>query len=91
MQSVNVQADDEFNTAQIQIPEFTTPICKVIRRNGQVTDFDGGKIHLALTKAFLDVEGSSASGSARIHDTVKQLTEQVVDCLLYTSPSPRDS
>ena len=55
MQSVNVQADEEFNAAQIQIPEFTTPTCKVIRRNGQVTDFDGGKIHLALTKAFLEL------------------------------------
>lgn len=86
MQSVNVQADEEFNAAQIQIPEFTTPTCKVIRRNGQVTDFDGGKIHLALTKAFLDVEGSSASGSARIHDTVKQLTEQVVEALFRRMP-----
>ncbi len=86
MQSVNVQADEEFNAAQIQIPEFTTPTCKVIRRNGQVTDFDGGKIHLALTKAFLDVEGRSASGSARIHDTVKQLTEQVMDGLFRRMP-----
>ncbi|MGB0847919.1 MAG: ribonucleoside-diphosphate reductase subunit alpha [Thiolinea sp.] len=86
MQSVNVQAAEDFNDAQIQIPEFTTPMCKVIRRNGQVTDFDGGKIHVALTKAFLDVEGSSASGSARIHDTVKQLTEQVVEALFRRMP-----
>jgi ribonucleoside-diphosphate reductase alpha chain len=65
----------------------TTPCsCKVIRRNGQVTDFDGSKIQVAMTKAFLDVEGSQASGSARIHDTVRKLTAQVVDALLRRTP-----
>jgi ribonucleoside-diphosphate reductase alpha chain len=63
-----------------------TPKCKVIRRNGQVTDFDGSKILVAMTKAFLDVEGSQASGSARIHDRVRNLTEQVVDALLRRTP-----
>nr|CAA6829329.1 MAG: Ribonucleotide reductase of class Ia (aerobic), alpha subunit (EC [uncultured Thiotrichaceae bacterium] len=86
MQSANVQTLDDNQELQIQIPEFITPVCKVIRRNGQVTDFDGGKIHVALTKAFLDVEGMSASGSARIHDTVKQLTEQVVAGLFRRMP-----
>ncbi len=86
MQSANVQPLDNNNELQIQIPEFITPVCKVIRRNGQVTDFDGGKIHVALTKAFLDVEGLSASGSARIHDTVKELTEQVVAGLFRRMP-----
>jgi ribonucleoside-diphosphate reductase alpha chain len=60
--------------------------CKVIRRNGQVTDFDGSKIQIAMTKAFLDVEGSQASGSARIHDTVRKLTEQVLEALLRRTP-----
>ncbi|OQX15293.1 MAG: ribonucleoside-diphosphate reductase subunit alpha [Thiothrix lacustris] len=59
---------------------------KVIRRNGQVTDFDGSKIQVAMTKAFLDVEGSNAAGSARIHDTVRKLTAQVVDALLRRTP-----
>ncbi|CAA6820837.1 MAG: Ribonucleotide reductase of class Ia (aerobic), alpha subunit (EC, partial [uncultured Thiotrichaceae bacterium] len=86
MQSANVQPLDTNDEPQIRIPEFITPVCKVIRRNGQVTDFDGGKIHVALTKAFLDVEGLSASGSARIHDTVKALTEQVVAGLFRRMP-----
>ncbi|HRJ51442.1 MAG TPA: ribonucleoside-diphosphate reductase subunit alpha [Candidatus Thiothrix moscowensis] len=71
-------------------PVFSTPQipfqCKVIRRNGQVTDFDGSKIQVAMTKAFLDVEGSHASGSARIHDTVRKLTEQVIEALLRRTP-----
>ncbi len=50
---------------------------KVIRRNGKVTPFDRSKIEVALTKAFLDVEGRSGAASSRIRDTVKQLAEQV--------------
>lgn len=68
------------------MPDNNLYSCKVIRRNGQVTDFDGSKIQVAMTKAFLDVEGSHASGSARIHDTVRKLTAQVVDALLRRTP-----
>lgn len=59
---------------------------KVIRRNGQVTPFDGSKIAIALTKAFLDVEGGSAAGSSRIHDTVNKLSKQVNECLFRRMP-----
>ncbi|MEW8431893.1 MAG: hypothetical protein G8D61_19375, partial [gamma proteobacterium symbiont of Ctena orbiculata] len=34
---------------------------QVIRRNGKVTHFDPGKISVAMTKAFLAVEGGSAA------------------------------
>ena len=50
---------------------------KVIRRNGKVTPYDPSKIKVALTKAFLAVEGGQAAESKRVHDTVAQLTEQV--------------
>ncbi len=51
---------------------------RVIRRNGKITPFDAAKIEMAMTKAFLAVEGASAAASTRIHETVKQLTDQVV-------------
>jgi len=50
---------------------------QVIRRNGKVTDFDSSKIAIAITKAFLAIEGDSAQDSARIHDVVAKITEQV--------------
>ncbi|MEI2421329.1 hypothetical protein V6O07_13730, partial [Arthrospira platensis SPKY2] len=34
---------------------------QVIRRNGKVTGFDSSKIAVAITKAFLAVEGGSAA------------------------------
>jgi ribonucleoside-diphosphate reductase alpha chain len=59
-------------------PTPTEPGYRIIRRNGSVTPFDPTKITVALTKAFLAVEGSVAAGSRRVHDVVKDLTEQVV-------------
>ena len=57
------------------------PGYRVIRRSGGVTPFDPTKITVALTKAFLAVEGSTAAASRRVHDVVEMLTEQVVSAL----------
>ena len=54
------------------------PAFQVIRRNGAVTPFDPTKIAVAVTKAFLAVEGAGAAGSRRVHDVVAGLTEQIV-------------
>ena len=43
---------------------------QVIRRNGDVVAFQPDKIAVALTKAFLAVEGSQGSASSRIRDLV---------------------
>lgn len=59
----------------------TQPGYRVIRRNGAVTPFDATKITVALTKAFLAVEGSTAAGSRRVHDVVEDLAEQVLSTL----------
>ncbi len=59
---------------------------KVIRRNGKVTGFDATKITVAMTKAFLAVEGGQAAASARVHETVADLTRQVVDALFRRHP-----
>jgi ribonucleoside-diphosphate reductase alpha chain len=56
----------------------TEPGYQVIRRNGAVTPFDSSKITVALTKAFLAVEGSSAAASRRVHDAVAELASQIV-------------
>ena len=50
---------------------------KVIKRNGTVVPYTDDKIALALTKAFLAVEGGTAAASPRIRELVAELTEQV--------------
>lgn len=59
---------------------------RVIRRNGKVTRFDDSKISVAVTKAFLGVEGSTAAASRRIHETIQDLTSQVVNALTRRMP-----
>ncbi len=59
---------------------------QVIRRNGQVTPFDAGKISVAITKAFLAVEGGPAAASRRIHDSVARLTVQVAQAVTRRLP-----
>ncbi len=54
---------------------------KVIRRNGKVTAFDASKIQIAVTKAFLAVDGAAAAASASMRQKVDALTQQVVQAL----------
>ena len=69
------------------IETFATGELKVIRRNGKVTHFDANKIAVAMTKAFLAVEGGSAAASRRVHDLVQTLTTQLSEALVRRNPA----
>jgi ribonucleoside-diphosphate reductase alpha chain len=60
---------------------------KTIKRNGKVVAFDSNKIKLAMTKAFLAVEGGSAAASNRIHETVSRLANQINKIFTRRLPS----
>src|SRR5690606_37137829 len=60
---------------------------RVIKRNGTVVPYTDDKITVAITKAFLAVEGGTAAASSRIHDTVTRLTEQVTATFKRRMPS----
>ncbi len=66
---------ESLGTHEAQLP------MQVIRRNGTVSKFDAGKISVAMTKAFLAVEGHTAAASRRVHEVVEQLTAEVVSAL----------
>lgn len=69
-------------------PSATAPgQLRVIKRNGSVVGFDAEKISIAITKAFLAVEGQQASGSSRVRDRVAQLTEMVMNTFKRRLPS----
>lgn len=73
-QSFEVSADDRYLKY------------KVLRRNGNVAEFQPHKISVAMTKAFLAVEGSQGEESSKIRDLVRKLTEQVINTLLQRLP-----
>jgi len=60
--------------------------CRVIRRNGAVVGFEPSKISVAMTKAFLAVNGSQGAASARIRELVGGLTDTVVGALVRRQP-----
>jgi ribonucleoside-diphosphate reductase alpha chain len=57
------------------------PGIQVIRRNGSFSAFDASKISVAITKAFVAVEGTEATASRRIRQAVESLTQQIVETL----------
>src|SRR2546421_1502567 len=59
---------------------------KVIRRNGAVVGFEPAKISVAVTKAFLAVNGAQGAASARIRELVAGLTEAAVGALIRRQP-----
>ncbi len=60
---------------------------KVIRRNGAVVGFEPPKIAIAVTKAFIAVNGGQGAASARVREQVAHLTESVVNALMRRQPS----
>src|SRR5215475_638320 len=59
---------------------------KVIRRNGAVVGFEPSKIAIALTKAFLAVNGGQSAASARVRELTAHLTDVVVAALMRRKP-----
>jgi len=59
---------------------------KVIRRNGSVVAFEPSKITIAMTKAFLAINGGQGAASARVREQVAKLTEGVVAALVKRKP-----
>ncbi|MCY3622336.1 MAG: ribonucleoside-diphosphate reductase subunit alpha [Gammaproteobacteria bacterium] len=60
---------------------------RVIKRNGSVVPYDDDKIQVALTKAFLAVEGGTAAASSRVRDIVATLTDQVTSTYRRRMPT----
>ena len=58
----------------------------IIRRNGAVVGFEPGKIAIAMTKAFLAVNGGQGAASARVRELVDALTAQAVNALVRNRP-----
>jgi ribonucleoside-diphosphate reductase alpha chain len=81
------QAFGQAQGAQALAPQVTYADYKVIRRNGSVVSFEPSKIAIAVTKAFLAVNGGQGAASARVRELVEQLTQNVVRALLRSRPN----
>ncbi len=77
----------QFATSAAPLTEATWTQYHIIRRNGSVVNFEPSKIGIALTKAFLAVNGGQGAASARVRELVDSLTRQVVLALVRGRPN----
>ncbi len=67
--------------------ETLLPTLQVIRRNGAAVQFNLDKISIAITKAFLAVEGNQSAASQRVRDQVATLSQLVSAALMRRLPA----
>ncbi len=92
VESQNLQHNpDNSDTPQSHITPSVTATApgqlKVIKRNGTVVPYTDDKISVAITKAFLAVEGGTAAASPRIRELVATLTGQISSVFQRRLPS----
>lgn len=80
---------DQSDLPPVRTGESTEPGYSLIKRNGTLSPLDASKISVALTKAFIAVEGNSATASRRIHEIVEGLTADIVTALTRRSSEGR--
>lgn len=78
---------DEATPSQLIKPASGLGEYRIIRRNGAVVGFEPSKISIAVTKAFLAVNGGQGAASARVREMVEQLTTSVVSALVRRQPT----
>lgn len=76
----------DFSSAP-SMPDSRYSQYKIIRRNGSVVAFEPNKISIAMTKAFIAVNGGQGVASARVREVVARLTDDVVNALIRRQPA----
>ena len=86
-QSEEKEQKPQQTTKQQAKPAIAPGQMRVIKRNGSVVSYDAEKIAIAITKAFLAVEGGAAAASTRIHNEVNELANAVTRTFNRRMPS----
>ncbi len=83
----NVMPPPAGGTSSSLQPQVSLVDYRIIRRNGSVVGFEPSKISIAVTKAFLAVNGGQGAASARVRELVEQLTNLIVGALVRRQPA----
>ena len=84
---INQPAPPQANTIPPSVAATAPGQLKIIKRNGMVVPFTEDKISVAMTKAFLAVEGGTAAASPRVRELVTNLTFQITETFHRRLPS----
>lgn len=88
--SKSMGANKSQDNHQVSEAEFAATMpgqLHVIKRNGKISNYDDSKINVAITKAFLAIEGGQAAASTRIHELVANITNQMSDTFKRRMPT----
>ena len=85
--SNSTRTNEPNNEQAISTSDTAPGQLRVIKRNGAVVGYDESKISVAITKAYLAVEGGNAAASSRIHESVSQLGRQITGIFRRRMPS----
>ena len=85
MDDVRPTPNSSLSTGSVQATLL--PTLQVIRRNGAAVAFILDKISIAITKAFLAVEGNQSAASQRVRDQVVTLSQLVNNALMRRLPA----
>jgi ribonucleoside-diphosphate reductase alpha chain len=84
--NLSINLEEKVSTTFLSMLNINFSDYKIIRRNGSVVNFEPTKISVAMSKAFLAVDGDNSGVSARVRELVEQLTQNVVRALLRSRP-----
>src|SRR5690606_8995763 len=83
----SAQPDTHSSSSAAKLSATAPGQLRVIKRNGTVVPYDDSKVSVAMTKAFLAVEGGTAAASSRVHETMYNLTAQISSTFKRRMPS----
>ncbi|HHF7348809.1 TPA: ribonucleoside-diphosphate reductase subunit alpha [Legionella feeleii] len=87
MSEILESVKDVPQTSQLELTATAPGLLKTIKRNGKVVSYDDNKIKVAITKAFIAVEGGNAAASNRIHQQIDEITQRVTQAFKRRHPS----
>ena len=77
MSEITESVHDALKINNLEFNAHLPGLLKTIKRNGKVVRYDESKIKVALTKAFIAVEGGNAASSNRIYQQIDEITRQM--------------
>ncbi|HBI22460.1 MAG TPA: ribonucleoside-diphosphate reductase subunit alpha, partial [Legionella sp.] len=87
IQALAYPRPSESNENLFELTTNKPGVLNTIKRNGSVARYDEDKIKVAITKAYIAVEGRHAATSNRIHEQIDEITQHLTETFKRRMPS----
>ncbi len=87
IQALAYPRQSESDANQFELNANKPGLLKTIKRNGSVAPYNEDKIKVAITKAYIAVEGRNAATSNRIHQQIDNITKLLTETFKRRLPS----